>query len=123
MIEWTADPRREPSFVQVTWTDACMDASFSCALSDVGQKAMLQHGRRSDGRLVYIRADGRDARVVLASLYDAPGVADEAAWVENFMIIPLGWVEKIKLIRGGTIYTRDQIPPYARATRRKRVRE
>lgn len=107
--EWDAVclGKREPLYVSVTWTDACVDGSFSCPLTDVGKKAHLQHGRNSDGRLLYVRTDGRDARLVLASLYDAPGVADdESAWVENFMVIPWGWVERIKIIRGKVIYER-----------------
>jgi hypothetical protein len=121
VIEWTCDPKREPLYVSVTWTDACIDGSFSCALVDAGKRAQLQHGRNSDGRLIYIRTEGRDARLVLASLYDAPGVADDEAWVENFMIIPWLWVERIRVIRGPVIYSRDiETPKVRSATARAR---
>lgn len=122
MTEWLCDPHRAPMLVEVTWTDACIDGSFSCAVAEVGKKAQLQHGRKSDGRLLYVCTEGRDARVVLANLYDAKGVADdETAWVENFMVIPWGWVERIKVVRGPTIYERDVRTPTARvATARAR---
>lgn len=119
VLDWAISPRKEPLYVSVTWTDACIDGSFSCTVADVGKRAQLQHGRNSDGRLIYLRTDGKDARLVLASLYDAPGVADEEAWAENFMVIPWGWVERIKIVRGPVIYERDVPTPKARASSAK----
>ena len=107
MTEWIASGKKEPIYVQVTWTDAASDNTFSCTMSEVGKRATLMHHRQSDGRLVYLAADGREAKVVLASLYDAPETADDEATVENFMVIPWGWVEQIKVIRGPVIYVRD----------------
>ena len=115
VTEWTADPRREPIYVQVTWTDAASDNTFACTIQEVGKRATLMHKRQSDGRLVYVSTEGREAKVVLASLYDAPASVDDEAMVENFMVIPWGWVERIKIVRGATIYERDIRTPTTRA--------
>lgn len=122
MTEWTADHKKEPIYVQVTWTDAASDNTFACTINEVGKRATLMHRRQSDGRLVFISTAGREAKVVLASLYDAPQSPEDEAMVENFMVIPWGWVERIKVIRGGTIYERDVPTPKARgASGRVRV--
>lgn len=107
MTEWVASGQKEPIYVQVTWTDAASDNTFACTLAEVGKRATLMHRRRSDGRLVYVSTDGREAKVVLASLYDAAETKDDEAMVENFMVIPWGWVESIRVIRGPVIYARD----------------
>ena len=113
--EWTADPKKEPIYVEVTWTDAAHDNTFACSIADVHKRATLMHGRKSDGRLVLVSTTGREAKVVLASLYDAPEGPDDEAMFENFMIIPWGWVERIKIVRGATIYERDIRTPTTRA--------
>lgn len=121
MLEWTCDPRKEPIYVQVTWTDAASDNTFACTIAEVGKRATLQHCRQSDGRLVFVSTTGREAKVVLASLYDAPTGPEDEAMVENFMMIPWGWVESIRVIRGPVIYEREQRTPKVRgATARAR---
>lgn len=121
MIEWTCDPKKEPIYVQVTWTDAASDNTFACTIPEVGKRATLMHRRQSDGRLVFVSTEGREAKCVLASLYDAPQTKDDEAMVENFMVIPWGWVESIRVIRGPTIYTRDQMPTAASPKKRARA--
>lgn len=121
MIEWTATGKKEPIYVQVTWTDAASDNTFACTLAEVGKRATLMHKRQSDGRFVYVSTEGREAKVVLASLYDAPDTPDDDAMVENFMVIPWGWVEQIRVIRGPVIYMRD-VPETPRALKRTRRR-
>lgn len=115
MFEWTASPKKEPIYVKVCWTDAASDNTFACTLPEVGKRATLMHRRQSDGRLVYVSVEGREAKVVLASLYDAPQSKDDEAMVENFMVIPWGWVERITMIRGPVIYERDIPTPKVRA--------
>lgn len=119
MNEWIACGKKEPIYVQVVWTDAASDNTFACTIPEVAKRATLMHRRNSDGRLVYVSVAGRDARVVLASLYDAAETKDDEAMVENFMVIPWGWVERIRVIRGPVIYMRD-VPETPRALRRKR---
>jgi hypothetical protein len=125
MIEWIHTGKKEPIYVQVIWTDAASDNTFSCTISEVGKRATLMHHRQSDGRLVFVSTEGREAKVVLASLYDAPDTADDEATVENFMVIPWGWVERIKMIRGPVIYERDvpESRTTARASRSRVVEE
>lgn len=109
MTEWDASclPRKkEPLLVEVEWTDAASDNTFACTFSEVGKRATLMHHRKSDGRLVYLNVAGLDARLVLANLFDAAATKDDESMVENFMVIPWGWVERIKTHRGRTIYTR-----------------
>lgn len=107
MLEWTCDPKKEPIYVQVLWTDAASDNTFACTLPEVGKRATLMHKRASDGRFIYVSTEGREAKLVLASLYDAPQSQDDEAMVENFMVIPWGWVETIRVIRGPVIYRRE----------------
>lgn len=125
MSEWIADPRKEPIYVQVRWTDAAHDNTFACSLTEVGRRATLMHNRLSDGRLVYLAPTGRESKVVLASLYDAPDGPEDEAMVENFMIIPWGWVESIKVVRGPVIYEREPRTPTSRAAsgRSRRAKE
>ncbi len=117
--EWTCDPKKEPIYVKVTWTDAASDNTFACTIPEVGKRATLMHRRQSDGRLVYVSTEGREAKVVLASLYDAAQSKDDEAMVENFMVIPWGWVESIRVIRGPVIYARDiETRPVSRTKKR-----
>jgi hypothetical protein len=119
MTEWIASGKKEPIYVCVTWTDAASDNTFACTISEVGKRATLMHRRASDGRLVYVCPSGREGKVVLASLYDPAETPDDEAMVENFMVIPWGWVEQIRVIRGPVIYTRD-VPETPRRPARKR---
>lgn len=123
MTEWTADSRKEPVDVRVIWSDAASDNTFACTFAEVGKRATLQHNRVWKGGLVYVRTGGRDARVVLASIYDPPEGADDEAMLEDFKIIPLGWIVKIITVRGNrTIYERDVPTPKVRgASGRVRV--
>ena len=121
MTEWIHTGRKEPIYVQVTWTDAASDNTFACTIAEVGKRATLMHKRRSDGRLVFVATEGREAKVVLASLYDAPDTSDDEAMVENFMVIPWGWVDQIRVIRGPVIYVRD-VPESRTAAKATRLR-
>lgn len=108
-MEWDASclGKREPLLVVVTWVDAAADPSFTCGFKEVGEKATLQLNRKSDGRFIYVNASTNlhHARVVLSNMYD-PETPTHEAMVENFMAIPLGWVDSIKTAKGRVIYKR-----------------
>lgn len=116
MIEWVADHRRHPLTVRVEWTDAASDNSFTCAFGDVGRRATLQHNRVWTGGLVYMcYGTTRDDRMVLANLYDPPENKDDEGMVEEFSIIPLGWITKVTVVGKGVIYARPLPTPTTRA--------
>jgi hypothetical protein len=85
---------KTPPLVEVSWTDACNNFGPSRTLEEARRVSLTR--RRTVGYLVL-----NEDRVIVAETFDEPENIDDVPEVENLTVIPAGWVQKIKYLRGG----------------------
>jgi len=87
--------RMKLPLVEVEWLDA-MTHTEMWALSDVEEKAQLTR-RITSG---YLIAETEDGRTIIAHTSDPAEKGDTEDYVTDVTVIPTGWVQGVKYIKG-----------------------